>query len=149
MDLKSVEARLVELRTKAANLNSQLCSDSFGSLEEKKSAKKEYMSVSAEIAAARLQKHNLILTAKNKPNDGSEGDPVVRIKLASLYFPKEQRAQYLATELDFLDLLVMLTEVFEDSVPVVSCFFSVPASNVADIPPGWYDLISNKKPDGS
>ena len=108
------------------------------------------MSVSAEIAAARLQKHNLILTAKNKPNDGSEGDPVVRIKpLAFFVFSKEQRAQYLATELDFLDLLLMLTEVFEDSVPVVSCFFSVPASNVADIPPGWYDLISNKKPDGS
>jgi hypothetical protein len=138
--IKSIDSQLIELRSQAAKVNNDLCGKAFSSPEEKRKAKREYMSLASQIADLKSEKHKLSQAIAAANSAQPEGAPTPKVKVTSLYFPKQGKVQYFATELEFYELLLMLSEVFEDDIPAVSSFFAVPNNAVQTIPDSWYDL---------
>lgn len=140
MTLKEIENQLIELRSSAAKINNNLCARAFSSGEEAREAKKEYMRISAQIAELKGEKNKLIQMNAAANVAVKESASNTKVKLASLYFPKEQRVQYFATEMELYEMMLMLEEIFEDDVPAISSFFAIPSNVIDSIPKKWFEL---------
>jgi hypothetical protein len=138
MSLQEINLKLQQLRSEAATINSQLFLSDI-SREEKKDLKRRYMTLAAEIADLKSKKVKLDQQALK------EADNKSKIKIASLFFPGDgnanpPRVKYFATELDYLELTLMLNEVYGDEKPAISSFYLVTETPDSKIPKDWFEL---------
>lgn len=141
MDPNTITQQLATLKAQAAQVNADI--NTAPSREIKRLKTAEYMTISAKIAELKNSKAQFQATALETKEENKK----TAIKLASLFFPKEQRVQYFATNLNILELMLLLEEVFESEVPAVTAFFYAPADHVGSIPPDWFELVKNEEGD--
>lgn len=151
MNLQEINQELVTLKTRAAKINAEI--NSSPTKEIKKARVAEYMNISSTIAELKQKKHACMFIAELKQeatklraeqavaNAGKKKDAV---KLAVLLFPAENKVQYFATTAGIVDLMVLLREVFEEGIPAVTSYYSVPPDQEASIPEEWYELVKNE-----
>ena len=138
MDINTINQELTGLKAQAAKINAEI--NSAPNREIKKLKTAEYMELSANIAELKNNKVQLQASARETKEESKK----TSIKLANLYFPKEQRVQYFATPLNIVELMLLLKEVFDNEVPSVTSFFSVDANQLNSIPPTWFDLLNEE-----
>ena len=138
MDINTINQKLTSLKAQAAKINAEI--NSAPNREIKKLKTAEYMELSANIAELKNNKVQLQASARETKEESKK----TSIKLANLYFPKEQRVQYFATPLNIVELMLLLKEVFDNEVPSVTSFFSVDANQLNSIPPTWFDLLNEE-----
>ncbi len=130
------------MRADAAKLNASL-SDPEIPEEARKGLKRDYMKMAADIAVLKqerqvlIRSHPQVLTPKRTN--------VLRV--ANLLFPKTNRVQYFATELNIVDLMLLLRDVHEDAAPAVVSFYTIPEDQIDKIPQSWYELVQEDEPD--
>lgn len=138
MDINTINQELTGLKAQAAKINAEI--NSAPNREIKKLKTAEYMALSANIAELKNNKVQLQASARETKEESKK----TSIKLANLYFPKEQRVQYFATPLNIVELMLLLKEVFDNEVPSITSFFSVDANQLNSIPPTWFDLLNEE-----
>lgn len=138
MDLQTITQEISSLKTKAAKLNAEISSSP--TKEIKKARVAEYMHTSANIAE--LKQQAATMKAKQEVTRGDKRKDSV--KLATLLFPTDKKVQYFATTAGIVDLMVLLREVFEEGIPAVTSYYSVPPDQEASIPEEWYELVKNE-----
>lgn len=138
MDINTINQKLTSLKAQAAKINAEI--NSAPNREIKKLKTAEYMALSANIAELKNNKVQLQASARETKEESKK----TSIKLANLYFPKEQRVQYFATPLNIVELMLLLKEVFDNEVPSITSFFSVDANQLNSIPPTWFDLLNEE-----
>jgi hypothetical protein len=137
MDLSTQNQQLTALKARAAKVNSEI--NSSPTKEIKKARVAEYMHISAKIAE--LKEEIASFKALEKTNKDENRKPPVRV--TTLYFPAEQRVQYFATTVgSVVELMILLQEVFEENVPLITSYYTVPADQVAITPDRWYELVA-------
>jgi hypothetical protein len=134
MDLNTITQELATLKAQAAKINSDI--NSAPSKEIKRLRTAEYLELGARIAELKKTKAEAFNKARTLNKD--------TVKIATLFFPKEQRVQYFATTDNYIDLLLTLKDVFEDDAPAVTSFLSVAPDQTNNIPLGWYELVEEK-----
>lgn len=138
MDINTINQKLTNLKAQAAKINAEINSAPNREIKRLKTA--EYMELSANIAELKNNKSQLHAIERETKEESKKAS----IKLANLYFPKEQRVQYFATPLNIVELLLLLKEVFDNEVPSITSFFSVDANQLNSIPPTWFDLLNEE-----
>lgn len=135
MDLNTINQQLATLKAQAAKINADINIAPNREIKRLKTA--EYMTLSANIAE--LKNNKVLLQAEEKQN--LKDNKKNTLKVANLYFPKEQKVQYFATTSNIVDLMIMLEEVFEAETPAVTSFFSVSEDQLSSIPLSWFELV--------
>lgn len=135
MDLNTINQQLATLKAQAAKINADINIAPNREIKRLKTA--EYMTLSANIAE--LKNNKVLLQAEEKQN--IKDNKKNTLKVANLYFPKEQKVQYFATTSNIVDLMIMLEEVFEAETPAVTSFFSVSEDQLSSIPLSWFELV--------
>ncbi len=138
MDYTTITQQLAALKAQAAKINAEINTAPNREIKRLKTA--EYMALSANIAELKNTKSQLHAAQL----ETKEGHKKTAIKLANLYFPKDQRIQYFATTLNIVDLMLLLEEVFETEVPAITSFFSVAPEQADSIPPAWFELLNEE-----
>lgn len=138
MDLQTINQEMASLKTRAAKINAEISSSP--TKEIKKARVQEYMHVSSSIAELKLEASKLKAEqAVDKANKRKDS-----VKLATLLFPADNKVQYFATTAGIVDLMVLLQDIFEEGIPAVTSYYSVPADQEAAIPEGWYELVKHE-----
>lgn len=138
MDLATINQQLATLKAQAAKINAEI--NSAPNREIKRAKIAEYMVLSANIAELKSNKTLFQTLDQQTVKENKKGT----LKVANLYFPKDNRVQYFATSLSIVELMLLLQEVFENEVPAVSSFFNVPEDQVSNVPPSWFELLSEE-----
>jgi hypothetical protein len=138
MDYTTITQQLAALKAQAAKINAEINTAPNREIKRLKTA--EYMALAANIAELKNTKAQL----RTSQLETKEENKKTTIKLANLYFPKEQRIQYFATALNIVDLMLLLEEVFETEIPAITAFFSVAPEQADSIPPAWYELLNEE-----
>lgn len=138
MDINTINQKLTNLKAQAAKINAEINSAPNREIKRLKTA--EYMELSANIAELKNNKSQLHAIERETKEESKKAS----IKLANLYFPKEQRVQYFATPLNIVELMLLLKEVFDNEVPSITSFFSVDANQLNSIPRTWFDLLNEE-----
>lgn len=138
MDINTINQKLTSLKAQAAKINAEINSAPNREIKRLKTA--EYMALSTDIAELKNNKVQLQAIERETKEESKK----TSIKLANLYFPKEQRVQYFATPLNIVELMLLLKEVFDNEVPSITSFFSVDANQLNSIPPTWFDLLNEE-----
>lgn len=140
MDYITITQQLASLKAQAAKINAEINAAPNREIKRLKTA--EYMVLSSDIAELKNMKMKLHAAQL----ETKQGHKKTAIKLANLYFPKEQRIQYFATTLNIVDLMLLLEEVFEVAeVPAITSFFAVAPEQVDSIPPAWFELVADSE----
>lgn len=138
MDINTINQKLTSLKAQAAKINAEINSAPNREIKRLKTA--EYMALSTDIAELKNNKVQLQAIERETKEESKK----TSIKLANLYFPKEQRIQYFATPLNIVELMLLLKEVFDNEVPSITSFFSVDANQLNSVPPTWFDLLNEE-----
>lgn len=138
MDINTINQKLTSLKAQAAKINAEINSAPNREIKRLKTA--EYMALSTDIAELKNNKVQLQAIERETKEESKK----TSIKLANLYFPKEQRVQYFATPLNIVELMLLLKEVFDNEVPSITSFFSVDANQLNSVPPTWFDLLNEE-----
>lgn len=142
MEIQTINERLVKMRADAAKLNASL-SDPEIPEEARKGLKRDYMKMAADIAVLKQERQVLI---RSHPQVLAPKRTNV-LRVANLLFPKDNRVQYFATELNIVDLMLLLRDVHEDAAPAVVSFYTIPEDQIDKIPQSWHELVQEEEPD--
>jgi hypothetical protein len=142
--LVTINHKLGALKARAAKINSDI--NSSPTKEIKKARVAEYMAISASIAE--LKQQAILAKDEEKTNAQAAAKAANKFKsdtkIFTLLFPAESRVQYFASTAGVVEVLLLLQEVFESSVPAITSVLHVTADQVVDIPKEWYELINEK-----
>lgn len=136
MTLPELDAKLVDLRLRATELNTQIAAKPKS---QTAGLKQDYAALALEIAYTKNARGRLAL--QTKADTASIAACVSpKYKVANLLFPATKRVQYFVTDLTPIELLTMLSDVYEDDKPSLVSLFNITEEEMKDIPKSWLEL---------
>lgn len=94
------------------------------------------MNVAQQIATLKSEKASLMLEHKAEKVEARK----TAEKLACLFYPKTQKVKYFVTDLNVVELCMMLHDTYGPDAPAVTSFFTIPKDEEVQIPDSFYDL---------
>jgi hypothetical protein len=142
MTTQELDTLLNEKRAEVAEINARIWASNPKS-EERKVAVEYAAELGAEIASLKSQRHQMMLKAMESNKEAKQArqeSAAKAVRICILHHVAEQRVSYFANNLDHIELLLMLEEVFGAEKPAIVSFLTVPAEDQGRIPAEWFEL---------
>jgi len=145
-DINSITKDLIELRTKAAQIQADMHSPGLSD-KDRKSKRSDYAALGAEIAKVKAEKTTLRMESTSAtPTKASAEQKSHRI--AHLLFPATATSPavvryFVTSEYTIGQLSQALSAVFGESKPAVTYFNFIREEDLEDAPSDWFNLLES------